>query len=321
LFSSDALQIKGTILIPRAHIAPQTFSNSKSVSDDVVFIHEKKSIMLSSLIDLDVNIVMGDEVTLAIKGLKGRLTGAVHLMQTKNTPLNASGSIRIIDGKYVAYGQDLKIEQGQLTFTGGVLDNPLLEIRAFKLIKQSNPVASTAAFTIQNNNIQSTDFSNQVTVGVDVSGRLKAPKVHLFSIPSNLSQADILSLLLLGKPASEASKSGGQLLLAAARALNLDSGTKGLQLLTQLKQKLGLDFNLTSETQYNQKNNQSTENTGISVGKSLSKRLYLSYNFGLSQQGNNALMLNYILSQFFSIQINTSVNGSGVDLLYTREKK
>ena len=129
-----------------------------------------------------------------------------------------------------------------------------------------------------------------------------------------------MSYLLLGKPANQANKSGGQLLLTAVSALNLDSGHGSTQLLKQLKDKLGLDFNLGSNSAYDQKTGQSSEKTAVVVGKALSKRLYLSYNMGLSQTDNNVLTLKYLLNAFFSIQVNGSMAGSGIDLLYTHQK-
>ena len=150
-----------------------------------------------------------------------------------------------------------------------------------------------------------------------MSGRLNAHKIKLFSIPANLSQSDILSMLLLGKPASQASQSGGQLLLAAISSMNLDSGTKGLQLLSQLKQTLGVDFNVQNNTRYNQPTTQAGGNTAFVVSKSLTKRLFLSYNIGLLQNDSNVFTLKYLLNKFFSIQVNTSDSGSGLDLLYT----
>ncbi len=127
-------------------------------------------------------------------------------------------------------------------------------------------------------------------------------------------------MLLLGKPASQASKSGGQLLLAAITSMNLDSGTKGLQLLSQLKQTLGIDFNVQNNTRYNQATSQVGDNTALVVGKSLSKRLYLSYNIGLLQRDSNLFTLKYLLNKFFSIQVTASDSGSGLDLLYTHGK-
>ena len=110
--------------------------------------------------------------------------------------------------------------------------------------------------------------------------------------------------------------------MAAISSMNLDRGTKGTQLLSQLKETLGIDLNLTNQsTNYHQNTMPTTDNTSVVIGKSLSKRLYLSYNIGLLQQDTNVLTLKYLLNQFFSIQVTASDTGNGLDVLYTHNKE
>jgi translocation and assembly module TamB len=103
--------------------------------------------------------------------------------------------------------------------------------------------------------------------------------------------------------------------------MNLGSGTRGLQLLQQLKQIVGVDLSIQTNSKFNQDTNRVTESNSVLVGKSLSKKIYVSYNFGLAQNDANVLTLTYLLNKYFSIQVNTSTTASGVDLLYTRNKK
>jgi translocation and assembly module TamB len=310
-FAPSLLKIRGTVLVPNAQIKPKNFTDTVSLTDDAVFVSDAPPPNRHNL-DTDVRVEMGKDVALSVKGLQGFLTGGVQLRQLPQKPLTAIGELSIRDGKYRAYGQDLVIDQGQLLFTGGLIENPGIHVRAIR--KFSNSANSPTDTN------QATDFGRKTTVGIEVNGRINSPKVQLFSIPSSLSQADILSMLLLGKPANQASKSGGQLLLTAVSALNLNSGNNGMQLLEQLKEKLGIDFNLENNSAYNQKTNQNADKTAFVVGKALSKRLYLSYNMGLSQTDSNVVTLKYLLTQMFSIQVNASMTGSGIDLLYTHEK-
>ncbi|MGQ3892373.1 translocation/assembly module TamB domain-containing protein [Legionella sp. CNM-4043-24] len=322
-FAPSSLKMRGQLLVPKALIKPRVFTETASLSDDVVFVSKASPPPNPYNIDTDVQVLMGDDVALSVKGLEGMLAGGVRVQQAPLGPLTAAGELSIREGKYRAYGQDLKIEQGQLLFTGGLIENPGIRVRATRQFKStSNSLAERSQlFNFNSNNAQSLDFGGKVTVGIEVNGRLSKPIVRLFSVPSSLSQADILSMLLLGKPASQASQAGGQLLLTAVSALNLDSGSGGTQLLGQLKQKLGIDFNLANNTQYNQKTNQSTDRTTVVIGKSLSKRMYVSYNVGLSQNDSNVFTLSYLLNKFFSIQVNASTTASGIDLLYTHQKE
>ncbi len=321
-FQPNAYVLSGTILVPHAQLKPLSFSNTVNLTDDAVFVsHEKKAPPMDTNLTTDVQIQMGQDVAIDVQGLHGFLDGAIQIKQTPHNPMSAVGQLTVREGKYQAYGQDLSIHQGQLLFTGGPITNPDIQLRATRSFSNNSLsfTGSDQLFDFNASNLQTIDFGNHLTVGIEVTGHLSAPKIKLFSIPATLSQADILSMLLLGKPANQASKSGGQLLLTAISAMNLDTGTKGMQLLSQLKDSLGFDFNVQSSSQFNQKTNQTSENTAFVVGKSLSKRLYLSYNMGLFEKDNNVLTLKYLLNKFFSLQVTTSDSGNGIDLLYTAQ--
>lgn len=318
----SARTISGLILIPNAQIKPQSFSNSLSLPDEVVYkkqLEQPTSSPLDST--LDINIEMGENVEVNVKGLKGHLEGTLNLKQQPQGAMNAYGELSVKDGTYKAYGQDLAIKQGQLIFTGGPINNPGISLRAAKKINNTSTYTNaTQLFDFNSGNLQSVDLGDSITLGVEVTGRLSKPQVQLYSDPAILSQADILSMLVLGRPASQANKAGGQLLLTAISSMNI-GGTNSAQLLEQLKQTSGLDFNVQTNTNYNQSTNTVTDSTAFVVGKSLSKRLYLSYNIGLSQTDANVLTLKYMLNKFFSIQISNSDTSSAIDFLYTSNKK
>ena len=312
----NALDITGTFGIPSARFKPMVFSNTLNVTGDAVFVEETQTSTSKMLpITADVRVQLGDDVLIDTQGLHGLLGGALEMKQSLERSLSAIGELTIREGHYRAYGQDLAIDHGQLLFTGGALSNPNISLRAVKSFNNAAQFAgSNQLFDFNASNIQPIAFANHVTVGIDVSGYLNAPKIKLFAVPSSVSQADILSMLILGKPANQASQSGGKLLLTAMSAMNLDSGTKGLQLLSQLKEALGFDFDVQSRAATS---SQSTSSTTFVVGKSLSKRLYLSYNVGVLQENSNVLTLKYLLNRYFSVQLSTNNVGNGVDLLYT----
>ena len=76
-----------------------------------------------------------------------------------------------------------------------------------------------------------------------------------------------------------------------------------------------------TNTNYDQRTNQFNDSTGLVLGKSLSKKLYVSYNVGLSQADPNVLTLKYLLNKFFSVQASSSTSGNGIDILYTEPRK
>lgn len=314
--------ISGSVLIPNAQINLQTFSNSVSLPDEVVYKQQKPESPSSIAgTSLDILVKLGENVALNVKGLKGHLDGALNLKQQPQGAINAYGELSVRDGTYKAYGQDLTIKQGELIFTGGPIGNPGISLRAAKKINNTSTYTNASQlFDFNSSNLQNTGFGDTITLGVEVTGRLMKPQIQLYSEPAIFSQADILSMLVLGRPASQANKAGAQLLLTAISSMNV-GGTSSSQLLEQLKQTSGLDFNVQTNTNYNQLTNTVRDSTAFVVGKSLSKRLYLSYNIGLSQTDTNMLTLKYMLNKFFSIQISTSDTSRAIDFLYTSHKK
>lgn len=315
----DGIGLSGDITVYDANIAPQSFASSNSLSEDVVFVDEGTSENNNTL-DIDLIIKAGQNVKLSLMGLKGLLIGDVHVRKKPRQATRASGELSIQKGRYKAYGQNLRVNQGSLTFSGGLMDNPGIQLRASRRFRRSgNQVNNTGRlFDFDATTPQSFDYGSAITVGIEISGRVKNPKVRLFAIPAILSQADILSMLILGTPASQANKAQGQLLFSAISALNLDEGGSGLQLMDDLKNKLGFDFNLQSNPSFNQQTNQVTERTSLTLTKTISDRLSISYNVGLSQSNINVLILKYMLNQFFNIQVSVSPIANGIDLFYTR---
>ncbi|KTD10732.1 periplasmic protein [Legionella gratiana] len=315
--------LSGTVFVPYAEIKPRTFHNSISLPEDVVYKRKENSTPpMTFLSSMDIAIEMGKEVAVNAKGLKGFLDGTLHTKQLQEGSINAYGELSIRDGTYKAYGQELAIKQGQLIFTGGLINNPGINVRAAKKINRTPTTFSSSSQLLDFNstNLQNINYGETMTLGVEVTGRLTQPKIQLFSEPAVLSQADILSMLILGRPANQANKAGAQLLLTAITSMSLSGTTNSFRLLEQLKESAGIDFNVQTNTNYNQLNNTASDSTSFMVGKSLSKRLYLSYNIGLSQTDTNILTLRYLLNKFFSIQISNSDTSSAIDVLYTSRK-
>lgn len=312
--------VRGTVGIPEARIAPMRFQNSVTLSDDVVLVGKEvpKSRSLPA-IGLDVTATMGEKVEIDVHGLKARLTGSLRLRESPPAPLTIDGELALIDGRYKAYGQTLTLTQGALNFSGTDIDNPFLRLRAERAFGGDNRLSSQSTlFDFTNTRTAASMVpENLRAVGVDVQGRLSTPKVQLYSTPAGLTQADMLSMLLLGKPASQANKAGARLLLTALSAMNTGKGAKSMAMIEELQKKTGIDVNMQDVARVNRQTGAITESTSLVVGKSIGKRLYLSYNSGLSQPGNNLLSLRYLLSAFLSLQVSSGGGVNGLDILYT----
>lgn len=315
----DTYLITGMVTIPEAKIKLATFSKTINLTSDVVLIQDKPvNPVIPTTTKIDVQLKTGPKVFLDVQGLQGFVDGTVQVNQSPERPMYATGELAVRNGAYKAYNQDLTVRHGKLIFSGGPIANPIISLRAEKKFNQTSKLnSSDQLFDFNSTNLQTINFGQHLIVGVEVAGHLNEPKISLFSVPATLSQADILSMLVIGKPANQASGASGELLLTAMSSLNLDSGTKGAQLLSQLRENSGLDFDLKNGSQFNSNSNQNDTRTGLVVGKSLSNRLYLSYNMGLFIEDSNVLTLKYLLNKYFSLQVTASNAGNGIDLLYT----
>lgn len=309
--------ISGSILIPQANLAPVSFNHTAKLTHDVKFTDEEEN---PNPFNLTANVMleMGKNVRIDTKGIQGFIDGQLHIKQQPKQPLTGIGELKLRDGRYESYGQKLNIEQGELIFLGQQIDNPNIRIRAVRHFNQANAQfeGSNKLLDFSASNLDKQNLGNKTTVGIAVSGRVDSPRVKLFSKPPNLSQANILSMLLLGKPADQASQSGGAILLQAMKSMHLNKGTKGLKMLQDLQKSTGIDFSVQNDSLGTSSSDISK--TSVSVGKSLTKRVYLRYNVGLFQENSNVLTLTYLLNKFLSIKVTASDIGNGIDFMYSR---
>ncbi len=203
IFHNNQITLKGDIRVPKAELKPIYLNDSNSLASDVVFKNETENTEKPWPFSSDITVTMGEHVDLDLHGLHGLLVGQLKLKATPDTPLYAIGELNIHKGSYKAYGQNLKVEHGELIFTGNTIDNPGISLRATRVFNnsQGNLQNTTSLFNFNQNNLDTVDFGSKTTVGIEIVGRVKSHKINLFSNPPTLSQADILSMLILGKPA------------------------------------------------------------------------------------------------------------------------
>ncbi len=187
------LKIRGGVTVPDAHITPQLTgydSNSVQVDKDVVIIDEVKTLAREEAkqpealdpdamqVDADVQLVLAEKIRLKVADFKSHLAGHLQIkMPTLAQPPTAKGIVKVLDGTYRAYGQDLKIETGQILFSGMNIDNPALNIKAVRLI-EDDPIVKYA--------------------GVHITGLAQEPELLLFSQPM-VGEDRILSYITFGK--------------------------------------------------------------------------------------------------------------------------
>lgn len=285
----DAARLSGTVVIPKADITPERFSGGGvGPSADQVILSEdgQRPVSEGFKLNSQVKLVLGDAVRFDGFGLKTRLSGQIEAIDRPGRLTAGRGELRLIGGRYQAYGQDLTIETGRLLFDGGPITNPSLDLRATRKPRE------------------------EILVGVQVRGALNAPQLNLFSDPP-MNQDAQLSWLVLGRPVGSGTDDAEREAVASA-ALAL--GLKGTDFVAgKLGTKLGLD-----EISVGSRPGETADQARFTIGKYLSPKLFVSYGVGLFQPGHS-LQLEYDLGGGFKLFSETGVE-SGGDLIYTIEK-
>ncbi|OIN09210.1 autotransporter assembly complex protein TamB [Oceanisphaera psychrotolerans] len=173
--------VRGQILIPWARIEVKELPESAvSRSKDVIIVQRSGIIpekAPSLPLDIRIQVRLVEDVRLEAFGLDTRLEGELRIVQRPRRTMRANGEIRLVDGKFRAYGQNLLIQEGSILFSGP-LDQPNLKIEAVR-----NPSSMS---------------DSTITAGVRVSGSAAQPEVEVFSDPE-MPQSEQLSYLLRGR--------------------------------------------------------------------------------------------------------------------------
>ncbi|MBS1160238.1 MAG: hypothetical protein H6R15_2657 [Proteobacteria bacterium] len=272
------------------------------LSDDVVIKRPagEKAAGLRPKLDIDLSTELGRHFLFSGAGLAARLVGDIRLRASGRDLPRASGNIRTVGGRFDAYGQQLAIERGVLTFQG-LLDNPGLDVRA---VRQGLSVES----------------------GVQISGSVRRPVVRLISDP-DLPDAEKLAWLVLGHGPEQMGAGDASVLLSAASGL-LGNDSGGL--VQHLKKSFGVDeFGVRTgqigdlggrqaSSRIAGSSTDSSNNTGqqiFSVGKRLSSKALLSYEQTLGK-AESIVKLTVDLSRRISI-VGRAGSDNAIDLFYT----
>ena len=230
-------------------------------------------------ISLDIELDLGQNLSIDAEGLEGRLTGQLRFVGTEDGELRAYGRLQMVNATFLAFGQRLEISPGVLVFDGP-LGNPGLQVTAWRR-KQA------------------------VEAGVQVSGTVRVPRVQLVSQPA-VPESERLSWLVLGRAPADANRTDVGLLQAAAGAL-LSRG-EVVPIDRRMAQAVGLD-------EVSLRGGGELEGNVVAFGKRLSDRLYVSYEQGVGAVATNLVKLDYVLGRRWSLRAETGTT-SGAGLFY-----
>ena len=278
---------EGEVKIPSARISPRELTTSVSTSTDerIVGVPDIEDSEPSSADRLTSRILvtLGDAVRVDAYGLKARLEGGVTVSTVPDDVARGNGVIKVAEGQYKAFGQDVRITRGTLSYNDSPLTEPVLDIVAERKIKDAD-----------------------ITVAVNVRGTIAQPFITITSQPA-MSSNEALSYLLTGRSIDTLQSGEAANVNQAAESLAVSGG--GL-LLGGLGTKLGLDEVSVERT--------GDSDTSVVLGKALSPKLYVSYGISIAE-AINTIKLRYSLNERWSLKAEAGLEQSA-DVEYRIER-
>ena len=280
-------RLRGRVDVPAAEIRLNTLPQSvPSPSEDVVVVgRESGNGNGGNAMRVDVDIVLGDEVSLKAYGFTAELEGSLRARLDAQGRTSLRGTLDVTGGVLSAQGQLLTIESGTVVYNGPV-SRPYIDLRAVRVIDDVTP---------------------SVTVGLHIRGDADNLTSSVFSEPP-MSETRALGFLVLGRDITQDSEdTDGSQLMAAAINLGL-SRSKGLT--SELMRMTGLDeLSASAESQ---------DSFAIVAGKRISDDLYVRYTYNtLSAVG--VFLVRYELTSRWLLEAESGEQSS-MDLLYSFEK-
>lgn len=276
--------VSGRVVLPLVAVRVYTLpEGAVSESPDLVLAGATEPAAARFAVRTDLEIVLGDRVSLEGMGFSTGLTGQIRLRGDETAPIAAFGEVDLRDGRYSAFGQNLAIDQGRLSFNGP-LDDPGLDVRASRTV-------------------------GEFQAGLEIRGTLMNPRSQVFSIPA-LAESDALSLLLTGRKLSAGTTGADALMLV--NALTGLGVAQGDEIIRDIGQTVGFDeFGLDASD--------GLAGAQFTVGKRLSSRLMVRYVVGVFD-GVGRFVTEYRINRYLDLEIVSSPVAQGGDLIYRIER-
>ncbi|WNO52924.1 translocation/assembly module TamB domain-containing protein [Stakelama saccharophila] len=164
------------------------------------------------LFRLDIRVRADNRLFVSGMGLESEWQADIRVGGTSASP-DVRGTMRIVRGTYSFAGKRFEISRGVISFEGGPIGDPQL-------------------------NIQATTENDGVTFTINITGSAQNPQIEFASNP-NLPQDEVLSRLLFGSSVTDLSATEAVQLAAALNSLRGSGG--GLNPLGKLRSATGFD--------------------------------------------------------------------------------
>ena len=283
------IKLTGNVAIPSAQLSIDELpQNAVGLSSDTVTLNAegqpvKEQQAMATPIVADIRLQLGDKVQLAAFGLETLLRGNLQVRQ-QNGRQTINGEVRLVDGTFRSYGQDLLIRSGKMTFNGPP-DQPYLNVEAIR-----NPA----------------NMEDNVVAGIRVIGPADRPQITIFSEPA-MPQANALSYLLVGRDLDSESGSAANAVTTSLIGMSIASSGS---LVGEIGEAFGVS-DLTLDTAG------SGDNSQVTVSGYLTRDLQVKYGIGIFEPIGE-FTLRYRLMQSLYLEAVSGLD-KAVDLLYRFE--
>ncbi|WP_374282240.1 translocation/assembly module TamB domain-containing protein [Desulfovibrio sp.] len=230
---------------------------------------------------LDLRIVIPGRFVVEGFGLKSEWRADLHIGGTPAEPI-VSGQLSAAKGSLDILGKNFKLARGAVTFGGGAVSNPLLDI----MLTSQTPA---------------------LMANISIVGTVRKMQLILSSDPE-MPRDDILAQILFGKSASELGRLENLRLAAAvAQLAGFGTGNGGGGVLDSARQALGVDvlrFNSSGAGQQGQDGENMAAGSSVEMGKYLTEDIYVGVQQG-AKQGSTAFVIQLELTPRANLEVRT----------------
>ena len=288
----EKIAVTGTVQIPYfSYTLNEIPKSAVRVSSDTVIVSdndidapalEAAGNWFEESVFIDVDVQLGDQVSVAGLGMFATLAGGVEVAKALDDEIKGAGTVLIASGNFDAYGQSLSINNGRMMFAGPIT-NPTLNVRA---VRDNIPVVA----------------------GVAITGTARAPKFDVFSDPG-MTDAEALSYVVTGRPLGEGSSADAALISQAALGFGLDQSSV---ITNQLRDLFALDeFGLNAGGDIDQ--------TALIAGKQITPKVLVRTEMNIFDQ-LWSFFLRYKLTEKWSLEAESGER-QGADIIYNVESE
>jgi autotransporter translocation and assembly factor TamB len=234
-------------------------------------------------LQLDLTVRAPGNVWIRHPDLMSELSGNVRVSKTPQREIDLTGRIDIVRGWFAFQGRRFQLESGAIQFTGGDKINPSLNIVAQYRLPE---------------------YQVDATIG----GTVEKPTLTLASQP-RLEQADILALLIFGRPINTLNQNEQGALQQSA--VGITSGYVAGRIANSVSDALGLDSLGVDIREVDFSGGR------VGFGRYVGTKTYVSVSQQLSGEHGREVQLEYQIAPDWKLGTSTDSTGSnGIDIIW-----